>query len=111
MGAKGKHQWLLKTEHLMDVLSIWRMDRLTQLGRRHLPKGYWGEKAGSEDVPGRLLMTFDDGPDPHTTPWLLELLARENVQATFFLVGSAIHRHEHLVEKIAQAGHVIGNHS
>jgi peptidoglycan/xylan/chitin deacetylase (PgdA/CDA1 family) len=56
-------------------------------------------------------LTFDDGPDPETTPVLLDLLARHGARATFFLVGARAARHPELVARIAAEGHEIGNHS
>jgi peptidoglycan/xylan/chitin deacetylase (PgdA/CDA1 family) len=56
-------------------------------------------------------LTFDDGPDPVTTPLLLDLLARRGARATFFLIGEKIERHPGLVRAILAAGHEIGNHS
>jgi peptidoglycan-N-acetylglucosamine deacetylase len=56
-------------------------------------------------------LTFDDGPDPTYTPRLLDALARHDVRATFFMVGASAHRHPAIVERVAAAGHAIGNHS
>lgn len=61
--------------------------------------------------PGELALTFDDGPNAAWTPRLLELLAGEEVRATFFLLGSRAQAAPELVRRIAAAGHVIGNHS
>ncbi|MDJ0783163.1 MAG: polysaccharide deacetylase family protein [Desulfosarcinaceae bacterium] len=56
-------------------------------------------------------LTFDDGPDPATTPALLELLHRHGIRATFFLLGRRAARHPDLVDAILAAGHTVGNHS
>ena len=56
-------------------------------------------------------LTFDDGPDPATTPALLELLARTGTKACFFVTGMAALAHPDLIQAIAGAGHEIGNHS
>ena len=56
-------------------------------------------------------LTFDDGPDPASTPVLLDLLARHGAKATFFLVGVRAAAHPELVARIAAEGHAIGNHS
>ncbi len=56
-------------------------------------------------------LTFDDGPDPIATPWLLEVLAAHGAKATFFMVGKAAARQPELVARVAAAGHAIGNHS
>jgi peptidoglycan/xylan/chitin deacetylase (PgdA/CDA1 family) len=56
-------------------------------------------------------LTFDDGPDPQSTPQLLDLLARHGARATFFLLGRRAERHPDLVARIAAEGHAVGNHS
>jgi len=61
--------------------------------------------------PNQLALTFDDGPNPTATPLLLEILARHNVRATFFLIGQFVLREPSLTREIAAAGHVIGNHT
>jgi peptidoglycan/xylan/chitin deacetylase (PgdA/CDA1 family) len=65
-------------------------------------------------LPGRppaVSLSFDDGPHPLGTPLLLDVLARFDVSATFFLVGEAARRHPDLVRRIVDAGHAVGNHS
>jgi peptidoglycan/xylan/chitin deacetylase (PgdA/CDA1 family) len=61
--------------------------------------------------PGELALTFDDGPNPAWTPRLLDILARNSVRATFFLLGSHAQAEPELARCIAAAGHLIGNHS
>ena len=56
-------------------------------------------------------LTFDDGPHPEYTPRLLEILAKHEAQATFFMVGQAAYQHPTLVQQVAKGGHLIGNHS
>jgi peptidoglycan-N-acetylglucosamine deacetylase len=56
-------------------------------------------------------LTFDDGPDPLSTPVLLDLLKAFGVPATFFVSGCKVARYPHLVEAIIRQGHTIGNHS
>ena len=58
----------------------------------------------------RIALTFDDGPDPHFTPRVLEILAARGVRASFFLVGERAARAPHVVRAIAAAGHEIGSH-
>lgn len=57
-----------------------------------------------------LALTFDDGPGP-STPQLLELLQRQDIKATFFLIGQQIEKYPQTVRLIHEAGHVIGNHT
>jgi peptidoglycan/xylan/chitin deacetylase (PgdA/CDA1 family) len=61
--------------------------------------------------PLEVALTFDDGPNGVTTQRLLELLARENVTATFFLIGRYVREQPEIVREIAAAGHLIGNHT
>jgi peptidoglycan/xylan/chitin deacetylase (PgdA/CDA1 family) len=56
-------------------------------------------------------LTFDDGPDPATTPHLLSLLAAHDVSATFFVIGQRATAYPKLIQAILDAGHSIGNHS
>ena len=56
-------------------------------------------------------LTFDDGPDPVRTPELLEVLARHDVKATFFLTGKQVAANPELVRRIVAEGHVVGNHT
>ncbi|MBN2863325.1 MAG: polysaccharide deacetylase family protein [Bacteroidales bacterium] len=57
-----------------------------------------------------LCLTFDDGPDPQSTPVILNILDKMNVRALFFCSGYAAEKHPELVDKIRQRGHVMGNH-
>ncbi len=59
----------------------------------------------------RISLTFDDGPHDTTTPKLLEILEKNRVPATFFLVGKHAERHFPVAQQIVQAGHEIGNHT
>jgi peptidoglycan/xylan/chitin deacetylase (PgdA/CDA1 family) len=55
-------------------------------------------------------LTFDDGPHAHGTPAVLEVLGREGIHATFFLVGEQVRRNPGLAREIVAAGHAIGLH-
>lgn len=58
-----------------------------------------------------IALTFDDGPDPETTPKLLTVLKKYQAKATFFMLGEAAERSPLLVERVHDEGHAIGNHS
>ena len=60
---------------------------------------------------GEVALTFDDGPDPHVTPRVLDLLDRYGMKASFFCVGAKVTEHPALVEEIARRGHAVENHS
>jgi len=58
-----------------------------------------------------IALTFDDGPDPLSTPLLLRLLSKYQVKATFFVNGKKVAQHPELIKAILMQGHLIGNHS
>ena len=58
-----------------------------------------------------LYLTFDDGPDPVSTPQLLEILKKYNIRAQFFCTGKAAEKHQDLMTQIIAGNHLIGNHS
>lgn len=74
-----------------------------------LPTSYVIQRTG--DRPGLLALTFDDGPDPRWTPAILDILKREQVPATFFIIGKNGQSHPDLVRRIVNDGHELGNHT
>jgi peptidoglycan/xylan/chitin deacetylase (PgdA/CDA1 family) len=56
-------------------------------------------------------LTFDDGPVPGITPWVLDLLDRHNIKATFFCVGDNVSKHPEIYTAIRERGHGVGNHT
>ncbi|RXZ84476.1 polysaccharide deacetylase family protein [Paenibacillaceae bacterium] len=58
-----------------------------------------------------IALTFDDGPDPHYTPLLLDLLAKYDAKATFFVVGANAEKHPELLRRMKAEGHEIGIHN
>jgi peptidoglycan-N-acetylglucosamine deacetylase len=58
-----------------------------------------------------LHLTFDDGPIPEVTPWVLDVLAQYDAKATFFCVGDNVQRHPDVFEAVVAAGHAVGNHT
>ncbi len=60
---------------------------------------------------GAIALTFDDGPHPKLTPRLLEILKKENVRATFFMLGEQVEKFPDVAKMVADAGFEIGNHS
>ena len=66
------------------------------------------------DIPNnknKVYLTFDDGPTPEVTEWVLELLSKENIKATFFCIGKNIEKHPEIFKKTIDSGHSIGNHT
>jgi peptidoglycan/xylan/chitin deacetylase (PgdA/CDA1 family) len=73
-----------------------------------------GLKSFAQTLPLRdheVVLTFDDGPWPPTTPKVLAALAEQCVHATFFLIGKPASEHPDLVRRIAAEGHTIGHHT
>ncbi|MGM9760727.1 MAG: polysaccharide deacetylase family protein [Parabacteroides sp.] len=56
-------------------------------------------------------LTFDDGPIPEVTPWVLTLLDRYRIPATFFMVGDNVRKHPEVFREVVAQGHRIGNHT
>ncbi|HEY2350755.1 MAG TPA: polysaccharide deacetylase family protein, partial [Puia sp.] len=75
-----------------------------------LPSKWVARKYGTKDKK-KLVLTFDDGPDPLYTPQILDILSRENVPAAFFLVGINAENNIPIVKRIYREGHEIGNHT
>lgn len=58
-----------------------------------------------------IALTFDDGPWPSNTPKVLDILKKNNIKATFFMVGEAIKDHPQLAKRVVAEGHVVANHT
>ena len=56
-------------------------------------------------------LTFDDGPIPEVTPWILKTLREKGVKATFFMVGDNVRRHPEVYRQVIEEGHAVGNHT
>lgn len=83
---------------------------ITAYGAYEIRFNYFLESVnkGSSD---KLVLTFDDGPDPIITPKILQILKENGVKATFFLIGNRAAEYPELVRQIYEEGHEIGNHS
>jgi peptidoglycan/xylan/chitin deacetylase (PgdA/CDA1 family) len=58
-----------------------------------------------------LYLTFDDGPIPEVTPWVLEQLKKHKAKATFFCIGENVKKHSEIYKQVQDGGHSIGNHT
>jgi len=59
----------------------------------------------------KVYLTFDDGPIPEITPFILDILKKYQAKATFFCVGENIKKNPHLFQRILDEGHQVGNHT
>ena len=71
------------------------------------PKAIWRMDKREKAV----YLTFDDGPIPESTPFILDTLKAYQVKATFFMVGENVLRHHDLYNRIVEEGHQVGNHT
>ncbi len=78
------------------------------LYRLLFPEAIWRVKKRKRKV---AYITFDDGPIPEVTPWVLDTLDRYGVKATFFFVGDNVRKYPHLYEEVKRRGHSYGNHT
>ena len=71
------------------------------------PNYTWNVKTDEKVI----YLTFDDGPIPEVTPWVLEMLEKYDAKATFFCVGDNVEKHPSIFEQVLDAGHAVGNHT
>lgn len=76
-----------------------------------LKKMYPNELLWSKSSEDTVYLTFDDGPHPTTTPFVLNELAKFDAKATFFCIGKNVTAHDEIFQQILAAGHKVGNHS
>ena len=79
------------------------------LYRLLFPEAFWRVKMTG--AAPKVFLTFDDGPIPEETPWVLDVLDRYGIKATFFMVGDNVRRHPELLEEVKRRGHSWGNHT
>ncbi|MCQ6960138.1 polysaccharide deacetylase family protein [Mucilaginibacter aquariorum] len=71
------------------------------------PELIWDAKPGARCI----YLTFDDGPIPIVTPFVLNILKQHNAKATFFCIGDNVSKHPDVFEQVKKDGHAIGNHT
>ncbi len=77
------------------------------LVKKLIPFGVWD----IPDAPNTLYLSFDDGPHPTITPFVLDLLKKYQAKATFFCIGKNVMEHRKIYESILEQGHAVGNHT
>lgn len=78
------------------------------LYRMLFPKSIWRIPHKTKKV---IYLTFDDGPIPEITPWVLAILEKHNIKATFFCVGDNVRKYPEVYKQVLDAGHRVGNHT
>jgi peptidoglycan-N-acetylglucosamine deacetylase len=100
------NSWLLATPAVLAAGA-----GLAAYAARHPRSQLFGPVISATNSPSKLAITFDDGPNPSITPRFLDLLARHDAHATFFLIGRYARECPSLVREITARGHVAGNHT
>lgn len=81
--------------------------KIPRLVKKLYPTRIWdGPRNGKN-----LYLTFDDGPIPEITPWVLEELRKFNAKATFFCIGDNVRKHPEVFRQVIKEGHAVGNHT
>lgn len=75
--------------------------------RMLFPESMWRIPMKEKSV----FLTFDDGPIPEVTPWVLDLLDQYEIKATFFMVGDNVRKHPKTFQEVIKRGHSVGNHT
>ena len=78
-----------------------------QFIRQLYPHAHWRMNTSEKAV----YLTFDDGPIPEVTPWVLDVLDKYQIKATFFMVGDNVRKHPDEYKMVVERGHRIGNHT
>ncbi|MBN2165043.1 MAG: polysaccharide deacetylase family protein [Marinilabiliaceae bacterium] len=84
-----------------------RIVRPIRLLRWFYPGTFW---RGNRTV-RTVYLTFDDGPIPEVTPWVLDILKQYNIKATFFCVGNNVEKYPQVFNRLIKEGHLVGNHT
>jgi peptidoglycan/xylan/chitin deacetylase (PgdA/CDA1 family) len=119
-------RWLYWVDVLVCLLLLYYFlpDLTGESRERWLSLDYWQQRVRGEHLMTRegvlwrgdpsqpaVALTFDDGPDPETTPRILEILKQHRVRATFFVVGTKLKQYPELARRIVEEGHALGCHS
>ena len=83
------------------------IEQVPSFVRNLFPKALWRMNPDEKSV----YLTFDDGPIPVVTPWVLDLLKHYNIKATFFMVGDNVRKHPQEYMQVIENGHRVGNHT
>ena len=83
------------------------IEQLPTVYRKIFPGTVWRLPREEKAV----FLTFDDGPIPEVTEFVLDTLRERNIKATFFCVGDNVRKHPDLFQKVLEEGHLVGNHT
>ncbi|PAX51966.1 polysaccharide deacetylase family protein [Brunnivagina elsteri] len=96
-----------------SMLTSWQKEAVAK-GISDIPNSFQGATIMEAKLPPGekvIALTFDDGPSPQNTPQVLEILKKNNIKGTFFVVGQMLQEHPGLGKRVVAEGHVIANHT
>jgi len=102
--------FLQKQTRLNNFLKIALPVKTPKWLKRLYPGYIWDQSNKTSDSK-KLYLTFDDGPIPEVTPWVIETLKGYNAKATFFCIGENIVKHPEVFQQLLKSGNSIGNHT
>ncbi len=108
--SDGKRFEEFKTE----MLTTWQEQAVIKGVAYNIPKHFQGKLIDEAELgSGKkvVALTFDDGPWPKSTPAVLDILKKNNIKATFFVIGQMLKDRPELGKRIVAEGHIIGNHT
>lgn len=91
----------------MDSCSFVWLNFWKSIGSFFLPQLTWTREVADKEV----FLTFDDGPHPQITPWVMAELDKVGAKATFFVVGENAEKYFSIVDEMQKSGHRVGNHT
>lgn len=97
----------ISIRHIFLYLPMRFWVKTNQFVKWLFPNYVWNIPNGEHKV----YLTFDDGPTPEITEWVLAQLKSHSAKATFFCIGDNIRKHPDIFQKVQQEGHAIGNHT
>jgi len=90
------------------ISQIMFIEQPPKIYRMFFPGALWRKPVEGQKT---IYLTFDDGPIPEITPWVLDLLDKYEIKATFFCVGDNVRKHRDIYKMVLSRGHRVGNHT
>lgn len=95
-------------DYLFVYYTIMLIEQPPKIYRMLFPGALWRKPVEGQKT---VYLTFDDGPIPDITPWVLDLLDKYEIKATFFCVGDNVRKHPDIYKMVLERGHRVGNHT
>jgi peptidoglycan/xylan/chitin deacetylase (PgdA/CDA1 family) len=109
-GISGKNAGIETRQRILTFVAMY-LAKIPRVVQSLFPEYLWRMEADAATGEKTVYLTFDDGPTPEVTDWVLAQLAAYDAQATFFLIGKNVESHPQIAHRVIDSGHVIGNHT